>query len=95
MTFRHRDPDDLRAKLKEHLEPAKPVVLSDGVFAATGRIAPVGEYYDILRDYPGSMLCLDDAHALAVLGENGRGTFEHAGLWPQSPLARLRERGRG
>ena len=23
--------------------------------------------------------CLDDAHAMAVLGENGRGTFEHAG----------------
>ena len=50
VTFRHRDPDDLRAKLEEHVKPSqKPVVLSDGVFAATGRIAPVSEYYDILR----------------------------------------------
>lgn len=82
VTFRHREPDDLRAKLKEHLKPRqRPLVLSDGVFAATGRIAPVGEYYAILCDYPGSALCLDDAHGVAVLGENGRGTFEEAGLW--------------
>jgi 8-amino-7-oxononanoate synthase len=82
VTFGHRDPDDLRAKLKEHLKPGQsPLVLSDGVFAATGRIAPVGEYFEILRCYPGSALCLDDAHGVAVVGENGRGTFEHAGLW--------------
>jgi 8-amino-7-oxononanoate synthase len=82
VTFRHRDPGDLRAKLKEHVGRAQsPLVLSDGVFAATGGIAPVGPYCDILGNYPESMLCLDDAHGLAVLGEKGRGTFEHAGLW--------------
>lgn len=87
-TFHHGDPDDLRAKLTEHLKPGQnPLVFSDGVFAATGRVAPAAEYFAILRDYPGSVLCLDDAHGLAVLGENGRGTFEHAGLWPpNSPL---------
>ena len=82
-TFRHAEADDLRAKLKMHLQPGQsPLVLSDGVFAATGRIAPAAKYYDVLRDYQGSVLCLDDAHGLAILGENGRGTFEHAGLWP-------------
>jgi len=82
VTFCHRDPDDLRAKLAEHLGPSqRAMVLSDGVFAATGHIAPVGEYYEILKNYPGSALCLDDAHGLATLGENGRGTFEHAGRW--------------
>jgi 8-amino-7-oxononanoate synthase len=81
-TFRHRDPDDLRTKLKEWLKPGQsPWVLSDGVFAATGKIAPVAEYHEVLRAYPGSVLCLDDAHALAVLGESGRGTFEYGGLW--------------
>jgi 8-amino-7-oxononanoate synthase len=92
VTFRHRDPGDLRAKLKEHLEPAQSaVVLSDGVFAATGRIAPVREYCDVLAEYPGSILHLDDAHGLGVLGENGRGTFEHAGLWPQISAGPLGE----
>jgi 7-keto-8-aminopelargonate synthetase-like enzyme len=81
-TFHHRDADDLRAKLKKHLKPGNsPLVLSDGVFAATGRIAPVEAYCNILCDYPGSIFYLDDAHGLAVLGENGRGTFEHAGVW--------------
>ncbi len=82
VTFRHRDPDDLCTKLEEHVGRTQlPLVLSDGVFAATGQIAPVGKYHEILRRYPGSALCLDDAHGLAVLGEHGRGTFEHAGLW--------------
>ena len=82
VTFHHRDADDLRAKLREHVESAQSsLVISDGVFAATGKIAPAAEYREVLQDYPGSVLCLDDAHGLAVLGENGRGTFEHAGLW--------------
>jgi 7-keto-8-aminopelargonate synthetase-like enzyme len=82
-TFRHRDPDDLRTKLREKIQPGQnALVLSDGVFAATGRIAPVAAYHEILQNYPGSILCIDDAHGVAVLGENGRGTLEHAGLWP-------------
>ena len=56
-------------------------MMSDGVFAATGRIAPAADYYDVLHNYPESVLCLDDAHGVAVLGAGGRGTFEHAGLW--------------
>jgi 8-amino-7-oxononanoate synthase len=83
-TFRHCDPDDLRAKLKERHKAGQCVlVLSDGVFAATGRIAPAAEYSDVLGDWPESVLLLDDAHGVAVLGANGRGTFEHAGLWPR------------
>ena len=88
VTFRHRDADQLRAKLRQHLKPGlTPVVLSDGIFPATGQIAPVREYVGILSDYPGSVLLLDDAHGLAMLGDCGRGTLEHAGLWPTiSPL---------
>ncbi len=83
--FRHRDAEDLRAKLKAKLEPGgRPLVMSDGVFAARGTIAPVAEYRAVLNDYPGSILCIDDAHALGVLGGNGRGTFEHAGLFGSS-----------
>lgn len=82
--FKHCDPDDLRVKIKENVVASeRPIVMCDGVFAATGQIAPVGDYYDILAGYPGSVLCIDDAHGVAVLGENGRGTFEHAGLWPR------------
>ena len=82
VAFHHCDPDDVRARLKDRRKSGEAVMLlSDGVFAATGRIAPAAEYYDVLRDCPESVLCLDDAHGVGVLGENGRGTFEHAGLW--------------
>lgn len=81
-SFHHRDTDDLRKKLQKHLKPGQSLlVLSDGVFAATGKIAPVEDYHKVLQNYPGSVLCLDDAHGVAVLGENGRGTYEHTGLW--------------
>ncbi len=81
-SFRHRDPDDLRRRVREHL-PARgrPLVMSDGVFAALGRIAPAWEYRDVLAEYPGAILAMDDAHGLGVLGNNGRGTYEHVGLW--------------
>ncbi len=79
--FRHRDAEDLAAALKRELNPsARPLVLSDGVFAARGAIAPAADYHRVLADYPGAALAVDDAHAVGTLGEHGHGTFEHAGL---------------
>lgn len=79
--FRHRDPADLVAQLKLHVRPGqRPIVLSDGVFPLTGRIAPVAEYVAVLSGYEKSGLLLDDAHALGTLGARGRGTLEHLGL---------------
>jgi len=79
--FRHCHPEDLQAKLRASLKPGqRPLVMSDGVFAARGTIAPVAEYRAALSDYPGSVLCIDDAHGLGVLGAGGRGALEHAGV---------------
>ena len=80
--FAHRDVDDLAGKLRKELPGGgRPLVMSDGVFAALGTIAPVVQYRELLREYPGSVMIVDDAHALGVLGDSGRGTFEHAGLY--------------
>ncbi|MEZ5975760.1 MAG: pyridoxal phosphate-dependent aminotransferase family protein [Planctomycetota bacterium] len=52
-------------------------VLTDGVFPAQGRLAPVP---DLLRDLPaGGWLLLDDSHGFGVLGEAGRGTLQAFG----------------
>jgi 8-amino-7-oxononanoate synthase len=81
-TFRHADPADMRNTLRKHLlAKERPLVLSDGVFGGNGEIAPVADYASILAEYPGAVLMLDDAHGVGVLGENGRGTFEHAGMF--------------
>ncbi len=81
-SFPHADATGLRETLKQHLGPGqRPLVISDGVFAARGTIAPVVDYVDILREFPQAALCLDDCHAVGVLGDQGRGTFEYAGIY--------------
>lgn len=83
LVFRHRDAGHLAELVGAHLRPGgRAIVMTDGVFAANGRIAPVGDYLSILERYGGSMLLVDDAHALAVLGEHGRGSLELAGVEP-------------
>ncbi len=84
--FAHRDAQALREVLRAHLPAGKvPIVISDGVFAARGSIAPVHEYCEVLQNYDGAMLCLDDCHAFGVLGERGRGTYEYHGV-PQQRI---------
>lgn len=75
--FPHRNIERLRELLKSELHAGeRPVVLSDGVFPVSGELAPVPEILNLIEEYDG-MLYLDDAHAVGVLGENGRGTLEH------------------
>ncbi len=94
--FGHGDPESLEKALRRALPGGgRPLVASDGVFAVHGRIAPVAEYAEVLRRYPGSGLVVDDAHALGVLGVHGRGTLEHAGLWSDEVNGRVPEEAMG
>jgi len=78
--FAHRDAGDLARKLKANLKPGQtPIVMTDGIFPVPGEIAPVPDYVTVLEPY-GGLVWLDDAHALGVIGANGRGTYEHFGL---------------
>lgn len=80
--FRHRDPGHLAETLGDHLRPGQqPLVLSDGVFALTGAVAPLREYVRALASHAPAALVVDDAHGWGVLGEQGRGSLEHLGLW--------------
>lgn len=79
LTFKHRDPADLRTKLAHGI---RPLVLADGVVPSNGHMAPADEYVKILAEFAPAVLHLDDAHAVGVLGENGRGVFDHFGMWP-------------
>ncbi|UCG58211.1 MAG: pyridoxal phosphate-dependent aminotransferase family protein [Phycisphaerales bacterium] len=81
VVFRHLDPEDLKKKLRKHVKPRqRPLLICDGVFAMTGALAPTPEYLEILQQYEQFLLCVDDAHAVGVIGEKGRGTFEYFGL---------------
>jgi len=81
IVFRHCDAIDLAGKLRRFLAPgARPLVVTDGVFADCGSVAPLDEYAATLRRFPGAALALNDSHGVGVLGERGRGTLEHFGF---------------
>jgi len=80
VTFAHTDADDLRRKLKANLQAGqRPLVASDGIFPTFGKIAPLPAYLELVESYDGC-LWVDDCHAIGVLGEHGRGTYEHYGM---------------
>jgi len=79
-SFAHGDPEDLGRRLEKHLQAGqKPLVASDGIFPTFGKIAPLKAYFPLVEKYDGC-LWVDDCHGLGVLGEHGRGTYEHYGL---------------
>jgi len=76
--FRHRDVTDLAVQVKGLRSP---LVMIDGVSASTGQLAPLREYLEVLRACDNASLLLDDAHAIGVLGANGRGSLDEPELW--------------
>jgi len=81
VVFKHRNADDLREQLDSNLQlHERPIVLTDGVFSLLGTMVPLDEYTELLANYEGASLLVDDAHGFGVLGDTGRGTLEHFGL---------------
>jgi 7-keto-8-aminopelargonate synthetase-like enzyme len=76
--FKHCDAGDLEQLLEENKQ-FKPLIITDGVFALTGEIAPLDRINILAKKYR-AILVVDDAHSTGILGTNGRGTPEHFGL---------------
>jgi 8-amino-7-oxononanoate synthase len=76
-TFRHRDPLDLRKKIAND-HASKTLVVTDGIFAFDGSVAPLSAYRAIIGPKP--LLWVDDAHAAGVLGGRGQGSIDAAGI---------------
>jgi len=78
--FKHNDMGDLE-KVMSGLDMSKygSMVIVDGVFSMEGDVCKLPEIVKISKKY-NSVILVDDAHGLGVLGENGRGTCAHFGL---------------
>ena len=75
--FRHKDVAHAEELLKEiQHEPARKLLITDGVFSMDGDIGPLPQLCDLAERY-GAIMMVDDAHASGVLGRNGRGTIDH------------------
>ncbi|PUA30748.1 MAG: hypothetical protein B0W54_09905 [Cellvibrio sp. 79] len=69
-SFARRDPRDLLWQLAQGArEGLRPLVVADGICPATGQVAPLGEYLEIVRHF-GGLLLIDDTQALGLLGRN-------------------------
>lgn len=85
--YRHCDMEDLARKLQRYSRPDDRImVVSDAVFSMDGDIAPLPDMIDIMANYPGSVLVMDEAHASGALGATGRGIYEHFGITPQDAI---------
>lgn len=79
LRFKHNDMSHLEATLKSIPPEAGKLIITDGVFSMSGDIANLPEIVALGKKY-NAQIMVDDAHALGVLGECGRGTADYFGL---------------
>jgi len=77
--FRHNDADDLDRRLKRLGSGSNALIVVEGIYSMLGDRAPLAEIAEVKRAH-GAYLLVDEAHSLGVLGENGRGLAEEAGV---------------
>ncbi len=77
--FKHNNAGDLERILASLDPDAGKLIVVDGVFSMEGDIADLPRIVPLAKKY-GARVLVDDAHAIGVLGANGRGTAEHFGL---------------
>jgi glycine C-acetyltransferase len=73
VNFSHCDPADLERVLRAAQPYRVAVVAIDGVYSMTGALPPLAALDTVAQRYH-AVLYVDDAHATAVLGRQGRGT---------------------
>jgi 8-amino-7-oxononanoate synthase len=76
--FEHGEVGSLQHKISESRAKEK-LIVTDGVFSMDGDIAPLPELAATAKQL-GAVLMVDDAHAIGVLGPQGRGSSAHFGL---------------
>ncbi len=78
--FRHNDIEDMEKRLRRLGERSRStLIIVEGIYSMLGDQAPLADIVKIKNSY-GSVLLLDEAHSLGVLGRTGQGLVEETGL---------------
>ncbi|MFY0698133.1 MAG: pyridoxal phosphate-dependent aminotransferase family protein [Balneola sp.] len=85
MRYQHNDMDQLRKQLEKADPNAGKVIITDGVFSMSGTLAKVPELVKLAKEFD-ARLYLDDAHAVGVIGDGGRGSASVFGLTDEVDL---------
>ncbi len=82
--FRHRDPEHLQELLCRSPLGQRRWIVTESIFSMDGDLAPLVELLSVARRHH-AWLIVDEAHAVGLLGPQGRGAWAAAGLAPRDP----------
>ncbi len=89
VVYRHRDPNHLEDQLKAHRGKARQAfIVTDSVFSMDGDEAPLRELRALADRYDAALV-VDEAHAVGVLGPEGRGLAAELGVAPDVLIGAL------
>jgi 8-amino-7-oxononanoate synthase len=74
--FPHADMAALEAMLARSEKYRRRLIVTDTLFSMDGDLAPLPQLAELATEY-NAMLMVDEAHAIGVFGERGRGVVEH------------------
>lgn len=77
--YRHADMHHLAEVLGKTPCQGQRFIVTDGVFSMDGDITPLDKIVELAKQYQ-AMVMVDDAHAVGVIGQGGRGTVDYFGL---------------
>jgi 7-keto-8-aminopelargonate synthetase-like enzyme len=79
--FKYQNLQDLSNCVSRCGPGARLILLTDGLFAHDGSVAPLKAYLEALP--ADALILVDDAHGAGILGAAGKGSLEHAGIGRQ------------
>jgi 8-amino-7-oxononanoate synthase len=83
--YKHNDMAHLDHVLSQLPAESAKLIVSDGVFSASGEIVNLPDMVKVARKH-NARIMVDDAHAIGVIGKGGRGTASHFGLEKETDL---------
>lgn len=75
--FQHNNVDDLYDKIRKY--EGQKIVVVEAVYSMDGDICPLTEIAEVCKENK-ALLIVDEAHSMAVFGENGEGLVQELGL---------------
>lgn len=83
IAFRHNDLDHLDFLLRDkRANYRNALIVAEGLYSMDGDVADLAGLVEI-KERRKAWLLIDEAHSIGVLGSEGRGLWEHAGVDPQ------------
>lgn len=79
--WNHNDISHLGKLLEKHKnDNCKLIIVAESVYSMDGDTAPLRELIELKHKYPGTLIYLDEAHALGTIGKTGLGLSEQLNI---------------